>query len=149
MSTPSVLSSLAAIMLTSVASEAYHDWSGDAVGARLCVSFTLIIAESELLQPALNEIHKFCLQHWSRSRGTCGTGSGAPEHCGIVDWCTYWVLGIQRTKLDYVVKWLQILDKWNLSLWYLLLLSKEVQCMYVREWWWHIKVLVVAIVINI
>ena len=40
--------------------------------------YAKIIAESELLQPALNEIHKFCFQHWSRGRGTCGTGSGAP-----------------------------------------------------------------------
>ena len=45
---------------TAVVLEAYHNWSGE--------------AESELLQPALNEIHKFCFQHWSRSRGTCGTG---------------------------------------------------------------------------
>ena len=36
-----------------------------------------IIAESELLQPTLNEIHKFCFQHWSHGRDTCGTGSGA------------------------------------------------------------------------
>ena len=41
--------------------------------------YAKIIAESELLQLALNEIHTFCFQHWSRSRGTCGTGSGAPE----------------------------------------------------------------------
>ena len=40
--------------------------------------YAKIIAESELLQPALNEIHTFCFQHWSRGRGTCGTGSGAP-----------------------------------------------------------------------
>ena len=40
--------------------------------------YAKIIAESELLQPALNEIHKFCFQHWSRGRGTCGTGSVAP-----------------------------------------------------------------------
>ena len=59
-----------------MASEAYHDWSGEAAGARLRVNFT---AESELLQPALNEIHKFCFQHWYRGHGTCGTGSGAPE----------------------------------------------------------------------
>ena len=63
-------------MLVAVALEAYRDWSGEAAGARLCVK--KIIAESELLQPALNEIHKFCFQHWSRGRGTCGTGSGAP-----------------------------------------------------------------------
>ena len=63
-----------------VASEGYHDWSGEDAGERLSVNCTLkIIAESELLQPALNEIHKFCFQHWSRGRGTCGTGSGAPE----------------------------------------------------------------------
>ena len=36
-----------------MASEAYHDWSGEAADVQL------IIAESELLQPALNEIHKF------------------------------------------------------------------------------------------
>ena len=46
--------------------------------ATTCELFAKIIAESELLQPALNEIHKFCFQHWSRGRGTCGTGSGAP-----------------------------------------------------------------------
>ena len=45
----------------------------------MCELYAKIIAESELLQPALNEIHKFCFQHWSRSRGTCGTGSGAPD----------------------------------------------------------------------
>ena len=43
-----------------MASEAYHDWSGEAAGARLRVNFMLkIIAESELLQLTLNEIHKF------------------------------------------------------------------------------------------
>ena len=42
----------------------------------MCELYAKIIAESELLQPALNEIHKFCFQHWSRGRGTCGTGSG-------------------------------------------------------------------------
>ena len=31
------------------------------------------------MQPALNEIHKFCFQHWSRGHGTCGIGSGAPD----------------------------------------------------------------------
>ena len=36
-------------------------------------NYVWIIAESELLQPALNEIHKFCFQHWSRGRGTCWT----------------------------------------------------------------------------
>ena len=38
-----------------MASEAYHDWSGEAAGARLRVNFTLKLlhAESELLQPAL------------------------------------------------------------------------------------------------
>ena len=46
--------------------------------------YAKIIAESELLQPALNEIHKFCFQHWSRGRGTCGTGSGAPDVARIV-----------------------------------------------------------------
>ena len=48
--------------------------------ATTCELYAKIIAESELLQPALNEIHKFCFQHWSRGRGTCGTGSGAPGH---------------------------------------------------------------------
>ena len=43
-------------------------------------TYAKIIAESELLQPALNEIHKFCFQHWSRSRGTCGSSSGAPAN---------------------------------------------------------------------
>ena len=43
-----------------------------------CEPYAKIIAESELLQPALNDIHKFCFQHWSRGRGTCGTGSDAP-----------------------------------------------------------------------
>ena len=47
--------------------------------ATTCELYAKIIAESELPQPSLNEIHKFCLQHWSRGRGTCGTGSGAPE----------------------------------------------------------------------
>ena len=45
-----------------------------------CELYTKIIAESELLQPALNEIHKFCFQHWSRGRGTCGTSSGTPVY---------------------------------------------------------------------
>ena len=45
----------------------------------MCELYAKIIAESELLQLALNEIHKFCFQHWSRGRGTCRTGSGAPE----------------------------------------------------------------------
>ena len=40
--------------------------------------YAKIIAESELLQPALNEIHMYCFQHWSRGCGTCGTGSNAP-----------------------------------------------------------------------
>ena len=44
----------------------------------MCKLYAKIIAESELLQLALNEIHKFCFQHWSRGRRTCGTGSGAP-----------------------------------------------------------------------
>ena len=65
------------IALHSVALEVYHDWSGKAA-ATTCELYAKIIAESELLQPALNEIHKFCFQHWSRGRGTCGTGSGAP-----------------------------------------------------------------------
>ena len=43
-----------------------------------CELYAKIIAESELLQPALNEIHQFCFQCWSRGRGTCGTGSGTP-----------------------------------------------------------------------
>ena len=43
--------------------------------ATTCELYAKIIAESELLQPALNE---FCFQHWSRGRRTCGTGSGAP-----------------------------------------------------------------------
>ena len=30
-----------------------------------CELYAKIIAESELLQLALNEIHKFCFQHWS------------------------------------------------------------------------------------
>ena len=47
--------------------------------ATMCELNANIIAESELLQPALNEIHKFCFQHWSRSCGTCGTSSGAPK----------------------------------------------------------------------
>jgi len=42
--------------------------------ATTCELYAKIIAESELLQPALNEIHKFCFQHWSGGRGTCGTG---------------------------------------------------------------------------
>ena len=46
--------------------------------ATTCELYAKIIADSELLQPALNEIHKFCLQHWSRGRSTCGTGSSAP-----------------------------------------------------------------------
>ena len=46
-----------------------------------CELYAKIIAESGLLQPALNEIHKFCFQHWSRGCGTCGTGSGAPVIC--------------------------------------------------------------------
>ena len=46
--------------------------------ATTCELYAKIIAELELLQLALNEIHKFCFQHWSRGRGTCGTGSGAP-----------------------------------------------------------------------
>ena len=46
--------------------------------ATTCELYAKIIAESELLQLDLNEIHKFCFQHWSRGRGTCGTGSGAP-----------------------------------------------------------------------
>ena len=46
--------------------------------ATTCELYTKIIAESELLQPALNEIHKFCFQHWSHGCGTCGTGSGTP-----------------------------------------------------------------------
>ena len=45
----------------------------------MCELYAKIIAGSELLQPALNEIHKFCFQHWSRGRGTYGTGSSAPE----------------------------------------------------------------------
>ena len=48
--------------------------------ATTCELYAKIIAESELLQPALNEIHKFCFQHWSRGRGTCGTGSVAPDN---------------------------------------------------------------------
>ena len=48
--------------------------------ATTCELYAKIIAESELLQPALNEIHKFCFQHWSRGRRTCGTGSGAPDN---------------------------------------------------------------------
>ena len=67
-----------------MASEAYHDWSGEATNAQLRVNFT---AESELLQPALNEIHKFCFQYWSRGRGTCGTGSGAPAIYCFGDCC--------------------------------------------------------------
>jgi len=43
-----------------------------------CEFYAKIITKSELLHPALNEIHKFWFQHWSRGRGTCGTGSGAP-----------------------------------------------------------------------
>ena len=72
---------LVTLKVVAVASEAYRDWSGEAAGVRLLVNFTLKLlhAESEHLQPALNEIHKFCFQHWSRGRGTCGTGSGAPE----------------------------------------------------------------------
>ena len=48
--------------------------------ATTCELYAKIIAESELLQPVLNEIHKFCFQHWSRGRGTCGTGSVAPVY---------------------------------------------------------------------
>ena len=44
-----------------------------------CELYAKIIAESEFLQPTLNEIHKFCFKHWSRGRSTCGTGSGAPD----------------------------------------------------------------------
>ena len=66
--------------ITTVASEAYHDWSGEAAGARLRVNFTLkLLLSQNFCNAALNEIHKFCFQHWSRDRGTCGTGSGAPE----------------------------------------------------------------------
>ena len=54
--------------------------------ATTCELYAKIIAESELLQLALNEIHKFCFQHWSRGRGTCGTGSGAPDT--LVSWAT-------------------------------------------------------------
>ena len=51
----------------------------------MCELYAKIIAESELLQLALNEIHKFCFQHWSRGRGICGTGSGAPAlSCDIL-----------------------------------------------------------------
>ena len=72
--------------LATVASEAYHDWSGEAADVQLRVNFN---AESELLQPALNEIHKFCFQYWYRSRGTCGTGSGAPESVAkLQSWAT-------------------------------------------------------------
>ena len=70
---------MTALQQVTVASEAYHDWSGEATSATTHELYAKIIAESELLQPSLNEIHTFCFQHWSRSRGTCGTGSGAPE----------------------------------------------------------------------
>ena len=43
-----------------------------------CELYAKIITESELLQPALNEIHKFRFQHWSHGRGICGTSSGTP-----------------------------------------------------------------------
>ena len=48
--------------------------------ATTCELYAKIIAEPELLQPALNEIRKFCFQHWSRGCGTCGTGSGVPAY---------------------------------------------------------------------
>ena len=74
--------------------------SGEAAGARLLVKlYAKIIAESELLQPALNEIHKFCFQHWSRGRGTCGTGSGAPAQCNYLNRsllrCSVFVFGLK------------------------------------------------------
>ena len=49
---------------------------GCATTCELCAK---IIAESELLQPGLNEIHKFCFQYWSCGRSTCRTGSGTPD----------------------------------------------------------------------
>ena len=49
--------------------------------------YAKIIAESELLQPAFNEIHKFCFQHWSRGHSTCGTGSSAPVYTNILKMC--------------------------------------------------------------
>ena len=63
--------------LIPVASEAYHDWSGEAAGARLRVNFTLKLLLSQNF--CNRQFHKFCFQHWSRDRGTCRTGSGAPE----------------------------------------------------------------------
>jgi len=43
-----------------------------------CELYAKIIAASELLQPALNEIHKFCFQHWSRGRGVPAGPAPAP-----------------------------------------------------------------------
>jgi len=59
-----------------VASEAYHDWSGEAAGARLHVNLTLklLLSQNFCNRPLMT----FCFQHWSRGRGTCGTGS--PEY---------------------------------------------------------------------
>ena len=65
--------------------------------ATMCELYAKIIAESELLQPALNVIHEFCFQLWSRGCGTCGTGSSAPvyhqlfrylEDCGLLNPCS-------------------------------------------------------------
>ena len=43
----SLCSSLIASYLQTVASEAYHDWSGEAAGARLHVNFTLKLLPSQ------------------------------------------------------------------------------------------------------
>ena len=69
-----------------MASEAYHDWSGEAADAQLRVNFTLklLLSQNFCNRPLINKVHKFCFQHWSRGRGTCGTGSGAPVHAGFV-----------------------------------------------------------------
>ena len=62
-----------------VASEAYHDWSGEAADAQLRVNFTLkpLLSQNFCNGPLMRFI-SFCFQHWSRGHGTCGTGSGAP-----------------------------------------------------------------------
>ena len=65
-------------MFSGVGSISWLVWRGHG-RVTTCELYAKIIAESELLQPALNEIHKFCFQHWSRGRDTCGTGSGAPD----------------------------------------------------------------------
>ena len=81
-------------MYTAVASEAYLVRRGRGCATTCELYCAKIIAELEHLQPALNEIHKFCFQHWSHGRGTCGTGSSAPalgnlyttQECALHQW---------------------------------------------------------------